>query len=233
MRDHRRAAARHRGRGQRLRVPGPAGPARRWARIVSCNPAEILDPRAAGVLGLRRRRPHGLGRVLGGVRRPRDRLGGLRRVLPRARRAGAARARFIHESPDLNLYLYPGRGRLPAGAAARPDVAPHRHVRARGGRRGRTARRHPPRRRLADLPVARLARLGRRRPDAAALRRAGRHAAPLHRLEGPAGRRDHAPRPPVGRRVPAAADPDAALRPGHHARRQQHRPPSASTTGCR
>ena len=81
---------------------------------------------------------------------------------------------FIHESPDLNLYLYPAEADYPrerplgptwhridtcvreeAGEAELPDDIRHGDG-------------------IADLPVARLARLGRRRPDAAALRRPGR-----------------------------------------------------------
>ena len=166
-------------------------------------------------------------------RPPRAALGRLRRVLPRARRA-RARAALVHARvarPEPLPVSRRGRLRRASGRSARRGTGSTPAC-ARS-RRGRRPRRHPPRRRRADLPVARLARLGRRRPDAAARRRAGRHAAPVHRLEGPAGRRDRAPPTQWGAEyLPQPVDP-AAGRPGDHARRQQHRPPSASTTACR
>ena len=79
-------------------------------RIASCNPAEIKDhavpPAFSGLPAEDRGR---VGRLLGRLpRRPRRDARRLQRVLP----ASAARRRcprddFIHESPWLNLYLYP------------------------------------------------------------------------------------------------------------------------------
>ena len=150
-------------------VSFPALPAcgRPWVRISSCNPAEMKDPRrAADVLRLPGARPLG-GGVLAGVP-ARARATCTRRSTSSA--ASAARRRcpaveFMHESPWLNLYLYPGRGRLRARAAARADVAQPRGERALH-RRGWELPTSCERRRRAALPVARLAGLGRRRADA-------------------------------------------------------------------
>ena len=90
---------------------------------------------------------------------------------------------FIHESDDLNLYTYPEvidyTDRRPLGG----DLASARLVGASHRRSVRGARRSSRRPTAAlDLPVARLARLGRRRADATPRRRARPHTAPLHRL---------------------------------------------------
>ena len=99
---------------------------------------------------------------------------------------------FIAESPWLNLYLYPAEADYARASAARADLAPPRFLRP-GRRHDVGAARSPARaRRCPDLPVAGLPRLGGRRADAAAGRPAGDDRAPGHRLEGPAGRPDHA-----------------------------------------
>ena len=80
----------------------------------------------------------------------------------------------------------------------------------------------PPRGQRARLPVARLARQRRRRPDAAAGRRARPHAAPLHREQGPQAREYDLADNMVG----AEFLPQTTLIPQvdarHHPRRQQH-----------
>ena len=83
---------------------------------------------------------------------------------------------------------------------------------------------------LADRPAGSalvylsLGSLGSRRPraDAAARGGPGRHAPPLHRLEGPAARRLRPRAEHVGRGVPAADLDRSARRPRDHPRRQQH-----------
>ena len=103
-------------------------------------------------------------------------------ILRRARRAAAAGRRVHPRVAAPQPLPVPGGGRLRRGAAARrrPGTASTRAFADRrptfempdeSGRRGR-----------ARLPVARLARLGRRRADAAARRRALRRAAPVHRV---------------------------------------------------
>ena len=140
----------------------PALPARakRWARIVSCNPAEILDPAVPPVFS----------GYAAGDRTGWDEfwaaydqhLGPLWTGFDefcRERGAPGLQPRSVHPRVARPEPLpVPGRGRLRPRAPARAELAPHRHVRARGGRRGRAARRDPARRRLAHLPVARLAR---------------------------------------------------------------------------
>ena len=95
---------------------------------------------------------------------------------------------LMHDSPDLDLWLYPGGGRLRALRTARRDLAQPRIVRSRDrraladprGARGRRARGA-----AARLPQPRLARLRRRRADAQADRRARGRALPGDRLMGP------------------------------------------------
>ena len=112
--------------------PAVMASGRPWARIVSCNPAEIKDPIVAPFSsGYAGRRPEPLGDLPGRVQPgPRRLVERLRRVLPRPRRGRArqhaARPRVhariaVHEPVRL-----PGRGRLPADGAARPDLAPAR-----------------------------------------------------------------------------------------------------------
>ena len=109
----------------------------------------------------------------------------------RARRAAAARAgEFIHESPVAQP-LPLSRAR-PTTARSRPlgaDLAQPRVERARDRRRrGTLPEPSSPTATGRCLPQPRLARLGRRRADAAAGRDARRDAAPRDRLEGPAAR---------------------------------------------
>ena len=230
-RDHRRARARTSSSrttsSASRRLPASGRP---WVRIVSCNPAEIKDPAVAAVL----------------VRATRPRTGPAgRRFLEEVRRThgdlwadfdafcrehgdhglvyGAARAGLHLRIAVAQPVPLPGRGRLRARAPARPDLAPPGLDGPRGGHDLGAARAPARARRGADLPLAGLARVGRRRADAAAGRPAGDDRAPGHRVEGPAGRPDHAPRQPDGRGVPAPAGDPAAGRPGHHPRRQQHR----------
>ncbi len=73
---------------------------------------------------------------------------------------------FIHESEHLNLYVYPEIADYARGRPLARDVAPAGLERARDRRPVRGPRVAPRRRRRADLPLARLARLGRRRADA-------------------------------------------------------------------
>ena len=103
-------------------VSFPALPAcgRPWVRIVSCNPAEMKDPEVPPTFsGYPGRRPLAAGTPTGTSTRARSaELHALvQRVLPRARRPAAARAR-VHPRArrDLNLYALSGRGRLPARA---------------------------------------------------------------------------------------------------------------------
>ena len=129
---------------------------------------------------------------------------------------------FIHESEHLNLYSYPGdRSTTPiAGRSARPGIASTRRC---GPRMLRSrCRRSCGDRRRAGLPVAGFARLGRRRADAAAGRRARPHAAPIHRVERSAARHLRSARQHVGRSAGAADQRVARGRSGHHPRRQQH-----------
>ena len=115
-------------------LPASGGP---WVRIVSCNPAEIKDPDVPPhVLRLPGGRPRGLGRVPRGVPRARTPT-----CTPTSTRSAASAARpalpdleFIHESPYLNLYLYPRRGRLRARRAARRHLAQPAGERARDRR---------------------------------------------------------------------------------------------------
>ena len=105
-------------------------------RIVSCNPAEMLDPAVPPVFSGYARRPHRLGRVLGGVRpHHRPLWQAFDEFAASAGRAGAPRRVFIHESPDLNLYLYPAEADYARQRPLGADLAPHRLLRARGGRR--------------------------------------------------------------------------------------------------
>ena len=203
-----------------------AGVAVRADRVVQ--PAG--DPgagRAAGVLGAAGRRPRRSGPTFRAEydRTHRATVGRVRRVVPRAgRRRRCPTWSSCRRREHANLYVYPRGRRLHRRAPARPDLAPARLVGAHHGPDGRAAdaAHRPSRRQRAGLPLARLARVGRRRAHEAARRRAGRHPAPVHRLEGPAGRRVRPRAEHVGRGVPAADHVASAGRPGHHARRQQH-----------
>ena len=175
---------------------------RPWARIVSCNPAEVKDPaippfssgypttdRSGWPAFLEEVAPNAWRAVVG-----------LRCVHARVRRPGLANGalgpEFIHESPFLNMVLYPEEADYRRATPLGPTWhrlgscvrATDRDVAAAGARCA--GRRRPGRR--ADLPLARLAGLGRCRPDAAA----GRHPRP----DPPPGDRQQGPaRRPAGR----------------------------------
>ena len=206
-RDHRPGAARRDRRGQRRRLPRAAD--------LGCavRPDHVLQPargtRAGDPAGLLRAaggRPRRVGVLPRGVRphAPRG-VGVVRRLGRRAGRSPAAGPRVrAHERARQPLRV-PRGGRLHRRAAARRDVAPDGLERPRDRRAVRRARggRRPARGQRADLPLARVARQRRRRPDEAARRRARPHAAPLHREQGPAGGRVRARRQHGRRRVPA------------------------------
>ena len=127
--------------------------------------------------------------------------------------------------PREPLRLPAGRSTTPTRArSARPGTGSTPSVRDhRPSRRSAAAAHRPSRRQRAGLPLARLARVGRRRAHAAARRRCW--PTTPHRYivsQGSAGRRVRPGAEHVGRRVPAADHAAAAGRPGHHARRQQH-----------
>ena len=115
-----------------------------WVRIMSCNPLEMPDADLAPVFsGLPRGRPLRLGRLPRRVRaHAPDDVAGLRRVVAGAGRAAARRPAVHPPVPGPEPVPVPGGGRLPAGAAARPDLAPAGVVRAqaRGGRASRSPR---------------------------------------------------------------------------------------------
>ena len=209
-------------------------PARRGSGSCPATRWRCRTPRPARLLGLPGGRPLRLGRLPG-------------RVPARARRICMPSSSVFCEEqgagplPDgvypriavAQPLPVPRGGRLPARAAARADLAPAGVIGASPGRRRSICRSD-----LAsgdgapDLPLARLAWLRRRRPDAAPGRRARATTAPLHRLEGAAGSsvelattcgaRSSCPSPPSCRwstwRSPTAAT---------------TRPPSASTSASR
>ena len=135
-----------------------------WVRIVSCNPLEMPDPDLrARVLGLPGGRPLAAGTpsAPSTTARHRDAVG---RTSTSGRSAQGAPAlpdlRVHPQSPDLNLYLYPRRGRLPRGhgRSARPGSG---STRACAGPRPAASSCPSSLRdgdRLADLPLAGLAR---------------------------------------------------------------------------
>ena len=124
---------------------------------------------------------------------------------------------------DLNLYVYPS---IADYTDARPLDPTWQRLESSVRETDDVVRSCPPNSPSGDGALIyfspRLARLGRRRADAPGDRRARQDAAPLHRLQGSAARRDRTRGQHVGRRVPAADLDHAAGRPGHHARRQQH-----------
>ena len=209
--------------------PALAASGRPWVRIMSCNPAELKDPAVAPFSsGYAAADRGGWPAFLDEVRRTHADMWAdfdafCREHGEHGLTYGDLGPDFIAESPYLNLYSYPAGGGLRARAPARADLAPPR-LDGPGGRHDLGAARAPARaRRRAHLPLARVARVGGRRAHAAAGRPAGDHGAPGHRLEGAAGRPDHAPRQPDRRGLPAAAGDPAAGGPRHHPRRQQHR----------
>ena len=184
--------------------------------------------RPAVLVRISRRRPGRLAGVpRGGRADPPRPVGGVRHVQPRAWRHGSE-LRPVRPGSHLRIAVaqplqLPGRGRLRARAPARPDLASAGFDGPGGGRDLGSARAPPQPGWSVDLPLAGQSRFGGRGPDAAPGRPAGDDRAPGHRLQGPAGRPDHPARQPGGRGLPAAAGDPARGRPGHHARRQQHR----------
>ena len=147
-RDRRAGQPRRHRRGQRGRFPG-AGDRRRAVRADRVlQPAGDQGPRrAAHVLRVPGRRPGRMGRVPGRVRPDAPpAVAGLQRLVHGAGRAVPARP-GVHRRGRRQPLRLPGAGRLPAGAAARADLAPARllgagdrravHAAARAGRRRR------------------------------------------------------------------------------------------------
>ena len=203
--------------------PALAASGGRWVRIVSCNPLEVPDPALPPVFsGYPAGRPLGVGSVRGGVPAHARRAACVvRRVPPRMRSAAAPGARVHGHLAVPQPLRLSRRGRLRARASARRDVAQRADERAH--ERAVAAPRAPARRAgSAAVPLARIARLGRRRADAAPRRHPRRDRAPRDRLQGPAGRADPAARQHVRRGLSAAAGDPAAGRSRDHPRRQQH-----------
>ncbi len=209
--------------------PAVMASGRPWARIVSCNPAELRDPIVA---------PFSSGYAAADPSRWAIFQAEYNRVHADSWKAFDAFCRdrgagglgnsplgpeFMHESPFLNLYAYPAE----ADYRRMNPLAPTWHrldstIRATDGawsvpRASRVRARRP------RLPLARQPRVRRRRPDAAAGRRAGPDGAPGDRVEGAAGRPDQVARQHGRRVIPAPAGDPAAGRSRDHARRQQHR----------
>ena len=197
---------------------------RPWARIVSCNPCEVKDDLVPPVFSGYPTDDTAewpafwaeYDRVLG------TQIAGFDAWLREHGGPGLPSARdFMYESPFLNLYLFPEATDYRRATPLPPTW--HRldsSVRTDAAFDVDAAL---ARRRADRLPVARLARLGRRRADAALDRRAREDRLPRDRQQGSAARAAHAGRQHVRRGVPAAAVDPAAGRRGHHARRQQHR----------
>jgi hypothetical protein len=143
---------------------------------------------AAGLLRPAERRPQRLGGVPRRLpRRPPGAARLLQRVLQRARSAAAAGRRLHPREPVAEPLPLSRRGRLPPRPPARAYLAQPADQRAHDrpglGAAGGAARPGG----AAGLPQPRLARLGRRRADAEADRRAGGGALPGRRLDGSSG----------------------------------------------
>ena len=222
-------------------VAFPALPAsgRRWVRITSCNPAELLDPDVPPVFsGYPTADRSGWPAFRAEYRRSHAELWADFDAFCRDHGApglpdGPEGPAFIHESPYLNLYLYPaevdyGRARPLAPTWHRLDSC----VRTTEGAWAIPESLAEPAGR-ARLPQPGEPRLGRRRADAPAGRRPRPDAVPVRRLEGPAARPVRAGRQHGRGRVPARSprscprstwsSPTAATTPS----------PSASTTASR
>ena len=113
--------------------PALAASGRRWVRIVSCNPLEIPDPALPPVFSGYPARPT----ARPGPRSRRSSVERTPTCTPRSTSSGASRGapplpglEFMDTSPYLNLYGYPGRGRLRPLASARRDLAQRADERA-------------------------------------------------------------------------------------------------------
>ena len=173
-RDHRRGRSGRDRRGQRRLLPRAA------RRRPPVGADRLLQPgrgqgpgRPADVLRLSGRRARRVGGLPRGVRaRARPAAVVVQRVLRRARRAAAARARVHPHLPRPEPVALPERGRLRPLAPARRGLAQPRVVRARHRCRLGVARAAGVGVGPARVPQPRLARVGRRRADAQPDRRA-------------------------------------------------------------
>ena len=218
-----RRAARRRGHGQRDRLPGGRARGRAVGALRLGEPARDARREApAGPLGLAGGRPE---RVAGLRRRVPPPARGAARVPQRLPRVGGHRAvparRVQHLFEVAEPLPVPRGGRLRPRAAARRHLAP---AAIDGAHERRAVRRAgaPARRRQGRVPLARVARVHGRGPDAAADRRPRDDRASRDRLDGAAEGPDDAGAEHVRRPVPAAAVDPAAVRSADHARREQH-----------
>ena len=148
--------------------PALAASGRRWVRIVSCNPLEVPDPALAPVFsGYPADDRSAWPAFSDEFRRTHA---DLHASFDEFRREAGAPPlpglEFMDTSPYLNIYGYPDEVDYARSQRARRDLAQRADERALGrpvGAAGAPAR-GP---RVAALPLARLARLGRRRADAA------------------------------------------------------------------
>ena len=166
-------------------VSFPALPAcgRTWVRIVSCNPAEIKDPDVPPTFSgyPAATRPAGTSSATSTRARTRTCTRNSTRSAATAARPGSRSSSSCTTSPYLNLYLYPDEVDYARAHALDATLAQPAGERPRDRRAvGATARRRP-----ADLPQPRLARLGRRRADAHADRHARRRAGAIVVSKGP------------------------------------------------
>ena len=173
-RDHRRGRAGRDRRGQRRLLPRAAGRRPPVGADRLLQPGRGQGPGGpADVLRLSGRRARRVGGLPRGVRaRPRPAAVVVQRLLRRARRAAAARARVHPHLPRPEPVALPERGRLRPLAPARRRLAQPRVVRARHRRRLGAARAAGVGVGPARVPQPRLARVGRRRADAQPDRRA-------------------------------------------------------------
>ena len=215
----------------------PAIPAsgRPWVRIVSCNPLELKDRELPPpYTGLPLDDSSDWERYRAEYRRAIDEIQGDFSQFCTERGAPQLPAgEMIHESPWLNLYLYPREVDYPRPISLGTDLAQPRVERAHHRCRvvdplgaGRPER-------IAHLRQPRLARVRGRAADEGAGRGSGRDPTALHRVEGAPARRVRARREHGRRGVPAAGLGAPAGRPGDHPRRQQHDDRVACTSASR
>ena len=203
-------------------VAFPAVPAsgRPWVRIVSCNPLELKDPALPPTFsGYPTTDPSRWDEFRARYRELHEPLQSEFSAFCEERGAPPLPGiEFIHESPFLDLSLYPAEADYersqPLGSTwHRLDSC----VRAVD-----ESLRAATRRRSARVRKPRQPRLGRRRPDEPPSGGPRRDAAPLRRQQGPPARADRAGAEHDGRGVPPAACGPPPRRPRDHARREQH-----------